>query len=135
MLLDGAMDRWTSDLVFRKREEGSFAGVALATDESPPSQPRFRGLRFQITVMCLGAFAPLSRWASSLAPPISGTSTLADMVHCLGKKGIDVSRVIERQLDRVGLNAYDVVGCTGDGGGENEGTAGVHSLLEAWISP
>eukprot|EP00959_Pyramimonas_sp_CCMP1952_P351166 7356593-Pyramimonas_sp.AAC.1 len=47
--LDGAVDRLSSDRLFQQREEGVFAGVALATDESPPSQPRFRGLRFQIT--------------------------------------------------------------------------------------
>ena len=43
---------------------------------------------------------------------------LADIMHCAGKKGNDVSQVLERQLSRVGLNCYDVVAGTGDGGGE-----------------
>ena len=34
-------------------------GVALATDESPPKQPRFRGLNFQITIMYFGVFFPV----------------------------------------------------------------------------
>ena len=59
LLLDGAVDRFVSDLLFRHREDGSWAGVAVATDESPPKQPRFRGLRFQITVMYLGIVPPV----------------------------------------------------------------------------
>ena len=51
LVLDGAIGRWMAEELFCNRENGTFAGVALATDESPPSQPRFRGLRFQITVL------------------------------------------------------------------------------------
>ena len=134
LLLDGAVDRWTSEQLFQLREQGLFAGVALATDESPPSQPRFRGLRFQITVAYLGRFAPRVAWEASSAPPIFCTSMLADLVHCSGKKGVDVSRVLEKQLARVNLNAFDVVCCTGDGGGENEGQHGNHSYFES-INP
>ena len=59
LLLDGAVDRRTSELLFQCREQGTWAGVAVATDESPPKQPRFRGLRFQITVMYLGIVPPV----------------------------------------------------------------------------
>lgn len=100
------------------------------TDESPPSQPRFRGLRFQITVMFWGTFLPLEAWEHQDDPPILKTSCLGDISHCPGKKGIDVSRVLEKQLARVGLNCYDVVSGTGDGGGENEGQHGVHAHFE-----
>jgi hypothetical protein len=113
LLLDGAIDRFTSDEVLVAREQNNFAGVALATDESPPSQHRFLGLRFQITVMYMGRYVPQHMWESRTAPPISRTSMLADIMHCPGKKGTDVSKVLEKQLARVGLNAYDVVGCTG----------------------
>ena len=51
LLLDAAVDRCTAEDRWTLKKEGRFAGVALATDESPPSQPRFRGLRFQITLM------------------------------------------------------------------------------------
>ena len=54
LLLDGALDRWVGELIFQKRGEGCFAGFGFASDEIPPSQPRFRGLRFQITVLCMG---------------------------------------------------------------------------------
>jgi hypothetical protein len=43
-------------------------------------------------------------------------------MHCPGKKGVDVSRIIEKQLARLGLNCFDVTAGTGDGGGENEVT-------------
>ena len=130
LLLDGALDRRTSEILYQKREEGSLAGVALATDESPPKQPRFRGLRFQITVMYLGFIPPVHVWESRTSPPIDITSMLGDIMHCAGKKGRDVSRVLEKQLNRVGLNVYDVVAGTGDGGGENEGSFGIHQHFE-----
>jgi hypothetical protein len=113
LLLDGAIDRCTSDKILEAREQNTFAGVGLATDESPPSQPRFLGLRFQITVMYMGRFSPQCTWEGRSEPPISRTSMLADIMHCSGKKGSDVSTVLDTQLARVGLNAYDVVGCTG----------------------
>ena len=130
LLLDGALDRISSEIIYNHREMGNFAGVALASDESPPNQPRFRGLRFQITVMYVGIFAPLAEWESSSAPPITSRRLLGDIMHCPSKKGADVSKILEKQLARVGLNSYDVVACTGDGGGENEGVHGVHAHFE-----
>ena len=129
-LLDGAVDRVTSEALALARETGCFHGVALATDESPPSQPRFRGLRFQITVFYLGVFKALKDWGSCADPPVKKTSVLADITHCPGKKGVDVGKIVEKQLARLGLNCFDVVGCTGDGGGENEGQQGVHAHFE-----
>ena len=64
------------------------------------------------------------------APPLTLHTALADICHCPGKKGTDVSRVLERQLARLGMNPFDVVSCTGDGGGENEGLTGIHSHFE-----
>ena len=116
--------------MFQRREEGHWAGAAFATDESPPKQPRFRGLRFQITVLYLGVIPPVASWESSIDPPISCTSMLADIMHCPGKKGTDVSRILERQLGRLGLSTYDIIAGTGDGGGENEGSSGIHSHFE-----
>ena len=130
LLLDGAVDRVMSESLLNLREQGRFAGVALVTDESPPSQPRFRGLRFQITVLFWGTFPDVSLWSTCQEPPITRSTCLADIVHCPGKKGVDVSRVIEKQLARVGLNSFDVVAGTGDGGGENEGQHGVHAYFE-----
>ena len=130
LLLDGALDRYTTERLFDRREAGNWAGLALATDESPPKQPRFRGLRFQITVLYLGEFLPETLWPSCTSPPIRCTSYLADIMHCPGKKGVDVSRVLEQQLSRLGLSCYDVVAGTGDGGGENEGASGIHRYFE-----
>ena len=72
----------------------------------------------------------MEQWESSIDPPIQGTTSLGDIMHCPGKKGSDVSRVLEQQLSRQGLNAYDVASGTGDGGGENEGHQGVHACFE-----
>ena len=130
LFLDAAVDRCTSETLFNQREAGTFGGVAIATDESPPDQPRFRGLRFQITVLYFGTFVPLSDWQHSQVPPIIRTTCLGDIMHCPGKKGTDVSRILEKQLARVGLNTFDVVAGTGDGGGENEGHQGVHAHFE-----
>ena len=130
LILDGAVDRLAAENLFKAREAGSFAGVAVATDESPPSQPRFRGLRFQVTVFYFGTYKALREWSSCDAPPILKSTCLADIMHCPGKKGVDVSRIIEKQLGRLGLNCFDVVSGTGDGGGENEGHQGVHAYFE-----
>ena len=86
LILDGAVDRLAAENLFRAREAGSFAGVAVATDESPPSQPRFRGLRFQVTVFYFGTYKALHEWSSCDAPPLLKGTCLADIVHCPGKK-------------------------------------------------
>ena len=130
LTLDGAMDRWASERIFTLRGQGLLAGCALATDESPPSQPRYRGLRFQITVLFVGSFKPPELWESSDVPPIHRQSVLADIMHCPGKRGGDVVKILGMQLARQGLSPLDVVSCTGDGGGENEGKHGVHAHFE-----
>ena len=53
-----------------------------------------------------------------------------DICHCPDKTGEATLKVIEKQLDRLGFNLYNMVSGTGDGGGENEGSAGVHARLE-----
>ena len=130
LILDGAMDRFLADEIMELREAGTLAGAALVTDESPPSMPRFRGLRFQVTALYFGTFLDLSVWQQSPEPQILATSILCDICHSPGKKGVDVQRILEKQLGRLGLNCYDVCSGTGDGGGENEGQHGVHAYFE-----
>ena len=134
LFLDGAVDRFTANKVFQMREEGRLAGVALASDESPPSAPRFSGLRFQVTCVYYGTFLPVPQWERCKDPPIVTHGSLGDIMHCPGKKGVDVTRIMEKQLLRLGLNTFDVVSGTGDGGPENEGGTGVHSFFES-VSP
>jgi len=55
---------------------------------------------------------------------------MTDVVHCTEKTGTGTLRVIEKQWASKGLSRYDVIGGVGDGGGENEGVGGIHSLLE-----
>ena len=111
------VDRCTSEDLWALREEGKFAGVALATDGSPPSQPRFRGLRFQNTVMYWGAFLLVEDWGRSTNPPSLKRSCLGGIMNCPSKKGMDVCKAIVKQLARVGMNCFDAVYATGDGGG------------------
>ena len=94
-MLDGALDRCTSEQIFEHREHERLAGCALVTDESPPSQPRFRGLRFQITVLYWGVFVPLEDWETCSEPPILVRTCLGDIMHCHGKKGADVNKCLE----------------------------------------
>ena len=81
LMLDGALDRWTSDWIFQAREKGTFAGFGFATDESPPNAPRFRGLRFQITVLYLGTFAPFEHLGDL------GRSSFETSATAMGRKG------------------------------------------------
>ena len=130
LLLDGAVDRCMAENLAQCRHCGKFAGVAVATDESPPSQPQFRGFRFQITVFYIGLYVDSRHWNSCEDPPIISKNLLADIMHCPGKKGVDASRVIDKQLGRIGCTCFDVCSVTGDGGGENEGHQGVHAYFE-----
>ena len=131
LLLDGALDRLSAEDIASSREAGTFAGVVIATDESPPGQPRFAGLRFQITMVYVGVFHPVEEWeASGADPPISSKVLVADILHCSSKRGEEVVGVLEKQIGRFGLSKADVVGGVGDGGGENEGKSGVHSSFE-----
>ncbi len=50
----------------------------------------------------------------------------------LKQDSVDVS--LQKELARVGLNSFDVVSGTGDGGGEDEGNQGIHEHLEN-VSP
>ena len=130
VILDSALDAFHKDFLFKKREQGSLAGVAIATDESPPKQPRFGGLRFQITLVYVGTYKSIVDWETLDDPPITRTSVLGDIMHCPGKKGKDVWNIIEKQLLRLGLSTHDVVAGVGDGGGENEGETGIHHSFE-----
>jgi len=59
-LLDGALDRCTSDHIFVARENNTFAGAALATDESPPSQPDSEACASR-SLLCTGASFTVSQ--------------------------------------------------------------------------
>ena len=130
VFLDSALDAYHKELLFKKREQGTLAGVTIATDESPPKQPRFGGLRFQITILYVGTYKSLADWEVLDDPPTTRTSVLGDIMHCSGKKGKDVWGVLEKQLLRLGLSTHDVVAGVGDGGGENEGETGIHHAFE-----
>ena len=67
------------------------------------------------------------KWETYQVPSIHVSTFLVEIVHGLGKKGVDGSRIIEKQLARLGLNCFDATADTGDGGGNNEGRQRVHA--------
>lgn len=122
-----------SDVQTTEERDISFFGAAFASDESPPNGNRFAGLRFQVTWAYILWFLPEARWedpAFDDAYPFIRESKLCDVVHCSSKLGPHVLHVICQQLERIGIFKDDLVNGVGDGGGENEGTQGVHRLLE-----
>ena len=56
---------------------------------------------------------------------------LCDICHCDGKTGGIVAKVMDKQFERKGLYRTECVAGVTDGGGENEGHAGVHAVYES----
>ena len=129
LVLDQALDEVVKARL-QKARGVSFFGCGVASDESPPSQDRFAGFRFQITYVYCPMFDDDSLWELAERPPVRRDKYLGDIAHCPGKDGPAVTAVIEKQLRRIGLNLTDIVSGTGDGGGENERMSGVHASLE-----
>ena len=121
LLLDSALDAHTKDRLQRHREMcGEGFAVGLATDESPPSQSRFGGYRFQVTVLYVPVWEPEDLWDTCAHPPLGAESIMLDICHCPGKDGKTVMSVLDKQMDRAGISRFDVVSVTGDGGGETK---------------
>ena len=132
LLLDEALDLFISDNI-NSRRGTTFFGAGMSSDESPPSQPRFRGYRFQVTYVYVPYIPLPSTWMGSKyiqERPIAVEQYMVDIMHCPGKDGRTTHDVISRQLGRLGLSAWDITSGTGDGGGENEGKEGVHRIYE-----
>lgn len=114
-------------------ETSMVTGYSFITDESPPEKPRYCGLRFQITFVYLLFYRPVHDWESKdwdSAYPFVRHRYMCDIMHAPGKTGADTLKVIDKQTSSLGLNRFQCVNGVGDGGGENEGSAGVHALLE-----
>ena len=136
ILLDSSLDSLLKEdlRAMRELDPGAF-GVALATDESPPSQRRFGGYRFQVTMVYIPQWRPMDTWDACTTPPLHVVPRLLDICHCPGKDGASVMQVLDKQLGRVGLSRYDVASLSGDGGAENEGALqGIHATLESDVS-
>ena len=130
--VDLAMESWAEEKIWKSRGV-SFFGAGIATDESPPSQPRFRGLRFQVTLLYVPHIPPMETWEGEEKAPLTVDRYLLDVCHCQHKDGNYVAGVVQKQLARLGLSSADIVGGTGDGGAENEGhDDGVHSHFESY---
>ena len=132
LVLDEAFDLFVSDTI-QSRRGTTFFGAGMSSDESPPSQPRFRGFRFQVTYVYVPYIPAPSTWMRPeyiQKRPIENEEYLMDIMHCPGKDGRTTYDVISRQMGRIGLTPWDIVSGTGDGGGENEGKEGVHRIYE-----
>ena len=84
-ILDAALDAWQRQEWSRRRDADPEGwGLAVATDESPPSQPPFGGLRFQVTLVYAPLWKPEETWDDSLDPPLDVESYMSDICHCPG---------------------------------------------------
>ena len=133
LILDDALDAYTAERWKRTRDSDPTGwAVGVATDESPPSQARFGGYRFQVTVVYTPVWRPEHTWDDCRDPPLDAEQTMLDVCHCPGKDGPAVMAVLDKQLGRLGLSRYEMVNGTGDGGGENEGNSqGIHAIMES----
>ena len=132
-ILDSALDAHLANRIGRLREREDFLGLGFATDESPPSQVRFNGLRFQVTLVYLPLVPPRKDWELGIydqRPPLHRESHVLDIAHCPSKHGQAVMEVLRKQFARIGCFTMDLLVGTGDGGGENEGRRGIHATLE-----
>ena len=133
LLLDSDLDKHLANRIGRLREQDEFPGLGFATDESPPSQVRFKGLRFQVTLVNKPEVPPTSDWELGIydeRPPLHKESHVLDIAHRPSKHGQAVMEVLRKELARIGCSTMDLLVGTGDGGGENEGHRGIHATLE-----
>lgn len=127
-IANAGWDRFT-----KARGNGTFLGFNFASDESPPSERRFCGLRFQVTHVYIVYTKPKTDWDNEeflRKCPIVVDRFLCDLMHCPGKTGADVFTIVQKQFNAKGLYAHECCSGVGDGGGENEGSSGVHSVME-----
>ena len=113
--------------------EDRVTGFSFTSDESPPEGNRYQGLRFQISHAYVVFFRDRSSWDDpefANTPPCVARRYMTDIVNCPGKSGPVVLDVLSKQLSRLNLFLGECVAGVGDGGGENEGTSGIHSLME-----
>ena len=133
LLLDEAHDLLLAAKI-RVARGTTYFGMGLCSDESPPASPRFTGFRFQVSHIYIPFIPPVCSWGDSKydrSPPLQREQHLLDIVNCPGKDGGSVLKTIDKQLLRIGCTRADILSGTGDGGGENEGVAGIHAMLEA----
>ena len=115
------------------RKEGRLIGVGFCSDESPPAAPRYAGLRFQITIVYIVVFEAEERWEApdfDSRPPFTREPPLCDVMNAPSKTGKAAFDVIKRQIETKGLSVEEAVSGAGADGGENEGCAGVHAIME-----
>jgi len=84
LILDVALEKQIARDIEQRRDAGTFLGVCLATDESPPEEPRFAGVRLQVTRFYIAFLEDPVGWESAREPPIKTLKVLAGIVHCPG---------------------------------------------------
>ena len=118
--------------VFKRqaRDNGIFLGVGVSSDESPSSESRFRGMRFQITIVHCCFARPQEVWECSEydnVAPILSQPHLTDIMHVPEKTAVAIFNVICKQLERKAIYPNEIMAAANDGGGENMGREGIHA--------
>ncbi len=86
------------------RANGTFCGLSFASDESPPSENRFAGLRFQVAYVYITLFEDEHRWGDDAfleRYPIRTERYLTDVVNCTGKTGVATLNVLVVSTDSI----------------------------------
>ena len=134
-LLDAALDERFAKMIADKRGV-SFEGCGFITDGATPEPGKWCGLTFQITIVIAIFIPPVDEWGEpqyDKRPPHSIGRRLCDLCSVPNKKGVTLAEeILPKQLSRLGLSIADAISGTTDGGGENEGVDGVHSIFERY---
>ena len=132
-LVGDALDHCFAELIEKERGK-SFHGCGFITDGSSPQGEKWSGLTFQITVVVACFIPPVEKWELPEyddKPPCTRKRHLCDILHIPNKFGSTLfTQILPKQMSRIGCSIVDFVSGTTDGGGENEGWAGVHNSME-----
>ena len=127
------MSSYESSAIKKDRCDDVHFSVSYSTDESPPGEPRFAGLRFQITYVHILTYEHVSTWNAHITTyPVNRAVELCDVCHVPEKTGAGTMKVLLNQLAAKGVSQYDIVSGTSDGGGEATGQGGLHKIMETF---
>ena len=131
--LDSALDAYAGDQIREHRDAGKYFSCSFTSDEAAPNNRSLVGLRFQVTHLYYLLWEPRERWhAKVIGMPFRRFRVMTDMMHAPHKTGDETLKIVARQVERKGVLMSDICAGAGDGGGENEGISGVHTLMTAY---
>ena len=68
LLLESALDKFVASQIAARRDGGGFS-FCFASDESPPAENRYTGIRFQITYIFFNIYEYETSWSCEWVAP------------------------------------------------------------------